>query len=238
MFEQLSDNARAIVYATLIHLAMITMLAINIRWSAPDASVPVEIIEAMIIDSAPASRAEIEATAAAVAQVEREAREAEAAKKRAAELAAKQKAAEIAAREKAAEEMRKKKASAAAAKRRRAEAERQMREQMAAEEAERNKGQRSAAMDRELARYKLMIRQKVTQNWLAPAGARGRSCTVHVRLVAGGEVLSARVTRSSGDAIFDRSVENAVFKASPLPVPEDAALFARMREIEFRFTPK
>jgi colicin import membrane protein len=61
---------------------------------------------------------------------------------------------------------------------------------------------------------------------------------VRVRLVAGGEVLQATVVQSSGNAAFDRSVENAVYKASPLPIPDDKALFDYFRELEFKFRPE
>ena len=84
-----------------------------------------------------------------------------------------------------------------------------------------------------------MRKQKVMRNWLRPAGARaGLSCTVAVSLIPGGEVLNARVSRSSGDSFFDRSVESAVLKASPLPLPPDGALFERFRELEFIFNPE
>jgi colicin import membrane protein len=60
---------------------------------------------------------------------------------------------------------------------------------------------------------------------------------VHVRLTPSGEVLSANVVRSSGNAVFDRSVENAVYKAAPLPLPGDPTLFDNFREIRFVFDP-
>jgi colicin import membrane protein len=48
----------------------------------------------------------------------------------------------------------------------------------------------------------------------------------------------AVVVRGSGNAAFDRSVENAVHKASPLPLPPDPTLFEHYREIEFLFNPQ
>jgi colicin import membrane protein len=47
-------------------------------------------------------------------------------------------------------------------------------------------------------------------------------------------VFDAIVTKSSGDAAFDRSVEAAVKKASPLPPPQNPELFDR--DLEFIFT--
>jgi TonB family protein len=53
-----------------------------------------------------------------------------------------------------------------------------------------------------------------------------------------GTVISAEVISSSGDEIFDRSVENAVEKSSPLPVPNDKELFAEeFRTFQFLFNP-
>ena len=55
-----------------------------------------------------------------------------------------------------------------------------------------------------------------------------------------GTVIDAEViSSSSGDEDFDRSAENAVNKASPLPVPRDKAQFAReFRSFQFLFNLK
>jgi colicin import membrane protein len=47
-------------------------------------------------------------------------------------------------------------------------------------------------------------------------------------------VTSARVTRCNGDAAVRQSIENAVYRASPLPDPPDPALFQRNFPIEFK----
>ena len=116
----------------------------------------------------------------------------------------------------------------------RQEAEKLLQEQMAAEE----QAERKQQQDREVDKYVEIIRQKVERNWLRPPGAtQGMSCVVSVTLIPGGDVLKAQVTRSSGDPIYDRSVETAVLKASPLPLPPDAALFDRFRDLKFVFSP-
>ena len=90
-----------------------------------------------------------------------------------------------------------------------------------------------------IARYKVLIRQKVEQNWVRPLDSRkGMKCVVRVKLVQGGDVLEAQVVQSSGDPVFDRSVENAVYRASPLPIPDDSTLFPYFRELEFTFKPE
>lgn len=125
---------------------------------------------------------------------------------------------------------------------RRKQVESGLQEQLAAEENERNQAKAAALADRqrgEIARYEDMIRQRVTRNWARPPGAReGLECVVLVRVVPGGSVLSTQVVRSSGNPIFDRSAENAINRASPLPVPDDKSMFEHFREFEFKFRPE
>ena len=95
-----------------------------------------------------------------------------------------------------------------------------------------------AADDNEISKYMRAIASQVTNAFRYPPGLdEGMTCTLYVRMIPGGEVIEARVTKSSGNAIFDRQAENAVRKAAPLPVPEEARLFSRVREIQFVFDP-
>ncbi len=117
--------------------------------------------------------------------------------------------------------------------------ERQRKEAAEAEERQRKEAARKARALTAAEKYKLLIRQKVSRNWARPPGAQtGLQCTVRVRLVPSGDVLQVTVVKTSGDERFDRSVENAVYKASPLPLPEDRDLFEYFREIEFIFSPE
>jgi colicin import membrane protein len=176
------------------------------------------------------AEAEVKQKAAAEAKVKAaaEAKQkaaAEAKQKAAAE--AKAKAAAEAKAKAAAEAKQKAEAEAKA----RAEAEAALQAQLAAEEGERRA--RSA-----LEEYIPYIQQKVVRNWIRPPGSpEGLVCVVKVRLIPGGEVVGATVIQSSGDPVFDRSVESAVLKASPLPLPPDPALFNHFREINFKFNP-
>ena len=53
-----------------------------------------------------------------------------------------------------------------------------------------------------------------------------------------GTVIDVRTVTSSGDDIFDRSAENAVQAASPLPIPKDKELFSKaFRPLVFTFKP-
>ncbi len=51
-------------------------------------------------------------------------------------------------------------------------------------------------------------------------------------------MISIIITESSGDPVFDRSVEIAVRKASPFPLPKDKSLFDHFREVKFIFKPE
>jgi len=91
---------------------------------------------------------------------------------------------------------------------------------------------------REIANAKVLIQQKVNRNWLRPpATAQGLSCRIQVKLIPGGDVVEARVIRSSGNPAFDSSAEKAVRKASPLPLPGDPGLFSLFRNFDFEFRP-
>jgi colicin import membrane protein len=86
-------------------------------------------------------------------------------------------------------------------------------------------------------RYIADIQNKVQRNWIKPPTARaGASCQVAVNQIPGGEVINVTVTKCVGDEVFRRSVEAAVYKASPLPRPSDPDLFDR--EIVFTFKPE
>jgi colicin import membrane protein len=176
----------------------------------------------------------------------------EAERKRKAELEAKQKAeqaakqkAEQAARQKAEAEQKRKaeaeakqKAEAEARRKaeaaRRHEAEQALQQQLAAEQA----GMEAARVQGVVAEYIGYIQERIQRSWLRPAGsAAGLSCVVQVGLIPGGEVARVQIVRSSGDPVFDRSVETAVYKASPLPLPPDAALFKHFRDLRLIFKP-
>jgi len=86
-----------------------------------------------------------------------------------------------------------------------------------------------------LARYVYAIQQRIQRNWVEPPSAMaGLECVVNVRQLPGGEVVGATIGRCNGDDAVKRSIEAAVFKASPLPEPEDPTLFERNLRITFK----
>ncbi len=85
-------------------------------------------------------------------------------------------------------------------------------------------------------RYVASLRNRIQSAWIKPPSAKvGVDCLVEVTQVPGGEVTSAKVTQCNGDGAVRQSIENAVYRASPLPDPPDPALF--QRNFAFRFKP-
>ena len=83
----------------------------------------------------------------------------------------------------------------------------------------------------------MQIDRAVESNWLRPATtSEEQSCDVIVTQTMSGDVIDVMVQSCTGDNAFQRSVERAVRKASPLPLPPDPELFDR--EIHFTFKPQ
>lgn len=78
-----------------------------------------------------------------------------------------------------------------------------------------------------------LIQQLVTENWSRPPSARnGMRAVIQIRMLPTGELIDATITQSSGDPAFDRSAENAVYRAAPFS--ELTALPIRVFNQNFR----
>ena len=118
--------------------------------------------------------------------------------------------------------------------------EQELKKKLEVEQQQRNKQKRGSYSQAELNKYRALIKAEVTRHWNIPSTAfSGMVCDVRVRLIPSGDVVSVQVIKSSGDQAFDRSVETAVYKAAPLPVPStESGLFEEFREVIFSFDPK
>src|SRR5580765_7617288 len=93
------------------------------------------------------------------------------------------------------------------------------------------------ARTKALATWTDKIRAKIRGNIILPQGIQGNPEAVfEVALLPTGEVLpgSVRQTRSSGHPAYDEAVYRAILKSSPLPKPDNPALFERRLELRFR----
>ena len=87
----------------------------------------------------------------------------------------------------------------------------------------------------EMLAYQAAMQQKVVRNWVRPATAPDNlECFVAVSQLPNGEVTRVQVRQCNGDDVVVRSIEAAVRRASPLPLPSNPILF--LRDFEFRFT--
>jgi colicin import membrane protein len=111
-----------------------------------------------------------------------------------------------------------------------AERQRQLDVELAAET------QRQEAMNAgELSVYQFAIMQQLQRNWIEPATAvAGIECVVNVRQLPSGDVVGVTIGSCNGDDSVRRSIEAAVYKASPLPLPSNPSLFQRNLTITFR----
>ena len=84
------------------------------------------------------------------------------------------------------------------------------------------------------------IQAKIKQYVVVPQNMEGNPQAVfEVVLLPGGEVLSAKLKKSSGNAAYDTAIERAISRAQPLPVPNDTDLFQEsFRELNLLFRPK
>lgn len=119
----------------------------------------------------------------------------------------------------------------------RKEAEEAMKKQVAEEEQRLNE-QRLRDEQNVISEYSERIRDAIRQEFNTTGLPDGLYCVLQIRMIPGGEVVEVRIAKSSGNAVFDRRAEVAVGKAAPLPVPGDARLFEKMRELRLTFAPE
>ncbi|MHC8865535.1 cell envelope integrity protein TolA [Arenicellales bacterium IMCC57338] len=82
------------------------------------------------------------------------------------------------------------------------------------------------------------IQEEVRTNWNPPAGDfEGFSVLFTIRVDREGNVTSVTMVRGSGNARFDESAENAIYKASPLPIPGEPRFYEYLKEFDFKFSP-
>jgi colicin import membrane protein len=79
------------------------------------------------------------------------------------------------------------------------------------------------------------IRTKIKLNIILPSDILGNPEAVFdVIQLPTGEVLSVKLVKSSGNALYDGAVERAILKSSPLPKPDRPEQFQRELTLKFR----
>ena len=94
--------------------------------------------------------------------------------------------------------------------------------------------QQEAALNAKRAEWSDVLSEHIRKHWNKPAAPGHFPCTIHVKLLPDGTVTDAKVVDSCGNPVVDRSIEEAAYRSSPMPRPEDASAFDRDLNIEFK----
>lgn len=234
MRHELSGLGRykPIIYAVIVHLLVILILIVSFRWQSKIESNAGKVIKAVMVDTIPKTKPTAKPVKPPQSKKPLPKQDKQLEKKKKAALAKRQ------ATEKKRKQKEKRRLEALAEAKRQKQQQQALTEMLRDEEQQRQQTALAARAASLAGQYKELIRQKVSRNWIKPPGVTtGLQCVVRVRLVLSGEVIQATVVQSSGNTVFDRSVENAVYKSAPLPIPKEQDLFEFFREIEFKFIP-
>lgn len=94
---------------------------------------------------------------------------------------------------------------------------------------------RASSNRRGLEAYATKIRNKIRGNIMLPPGIQGNPEAIfELKQLPTGEVLAVKLKRSSGNPGLDAAIERAILKSSPLPKPDDSALFERELTINYK----
>jgi len=97
----------------------------------------------------------------------------------------------------------------------------------------------ASAQAKVLASHIDKIRGKVRRFIVEPPGVPpNATAEFDVVLIPGGDVLSVKLRRSSGNTLYDEAVERAIMRAQPLPIPPEPQLFPQFRTLLLQFRPQ
>jgi colicin import membrane protein len=86
-----------------------------------------------------------------------------------------------------------------------------------------------------MASWEAQIKARIEHAWIRPPSAKpGIDCTIDVTQVPGGEIVNVKVGTCNGDQAVVQSIQDAAYRASPLPPPPDPTLFEGELQIEFK----
>lgn len=224
--------AAAVLVSIAVHVLVVGALLVNWQPTTERIVMQSQFIEAKLVELAPKKKRQIDRQVKPKIDPARKKREAD--QRRAVQ---KQKAAALKRQQEQAlkaEALEKKQAAEAERKRIATE----FAKTLAEEEAQIN----AQEDDRIANSYRQVIQQRLSENWSRPPSARRDMETViRMQLVPTGRVVGVTVLRSSGDIAFDRSVEQAAFKAEQFFELQQMApeMFERrFREVDVAFSPR
>jgi colicin import membrane protein len=100
-------------------------------------------------------------------------------------------------------------------------------------EADKTRAEATARRQKEVEEWAEKIRVKIRSKANVPDSVTGNpEVQVRLRILPGGDVLEATITKSSGNRAYDAAIERAIRSAQPLPVPEpNSELFPQFRDL-------
>ena len=223
--RDISGYSIGVLVSTVIHVVVVVALVGSWQSDTVQVMVQPQYIEAQLVELAPTKKPQVKAPVHAKPDNAKKQREQE--KRRAAQRKKAEAKRLAALKEKQAREQEEKRRREAEEQRRRIETE--LEQALIKEQA-----QISAREDERVANsYLQLIRQRLADNWNRPPSARRDMETlIEIRLVPTGRIVGVNLLRSSGDIAFDRSVEQAAFKAEQFE--ELQQLEPRLFEKHFR----
>lgn len=238
--------ALGITFSLTIHGLIIA--AMYAGWKAEPERVVIQprFIDAKLVELAPKQKVikKKKNTDANAAQRKRDSQRRRAADKRKADaLKSKQRQAEIDRKEKERLAKEREEQRERAERERLAELQRQQKEQEFADAiAEEQRLVNAEKDEREANSYRQLIQQRLSENWNRPPSARrGMETMIRLQLVPTGRVVGVTVLKSSGDSAFDRSVEQAAFKADQfieLQKMSPSLFEKKFRQVDVLFNPQ
>ena len=236
--RKFSRPVRAVILAVLVHVAFGLLLGLSLSFKPqvikPSIAKPVK---AIVIDRSTITQEEKNKKEA------EKKRKKEAEKKRKKEAEKKRKVEVEKKRKKEAEKKRKQEAE----KKRKVEAEKKRKkeaEKKRKKEAEKKRKAEAAREQEKQDAYSALgslvgaIKGKIEGNWSNRLACSGQEVTISVKVNVSGEVTAVKVVGDSGDDACRRSAENAVYKASPLPFPDNPRFFKWLdQEFQIIFKP-
>lgn len=238
--------ALGITFSLTIHGLIIT--AMYGGWKAEPERVVIQprFIDAKLVELAPKQKVikKKKNTDANAAQRKRDSQRRRAAEKKKADaLKSRQRQAELDRKEKERLAKEREEQRERAERERLAELQRQQKEQEFADAiAEEQRLVNAEKDEREANSYRQLIQQRLSENWNRPPSARrGMETMIRLQLVPTGRVVGVTVLKSSGDSAFDRSVEQAAFKADQFIELQEMSpsLFEKkFRQVDVLFSPQ
>ena len=234
--REVTSYSTGALFSIVLHVGMVSALLANWESDSKKVIIQPQYIEAKIVELAPKKKPVVKPPKP---KVDRAAKEREQDRRRAAEKKKAEAKRLAALKEKQRVDREREKQE----QQRRAEAERKRIENEFAETLAQEQADINAQEDELVANsFMQLIRQRLSDNWNRPPSARRDMETlVEIRLVPTGRIVGVTVVKSSGDIAFDRSVEQAAFKAEQFE--EIQQLEPRLFEKHFRivkvaFTPQ